>query len=165
MSSYVTIENPVCTRHYSLHAPLLPMIYATLLFYSICSIYLCHWTIGLKRKKIGTPEHLRHTYWFTAHYPYIYYTFYAHCFCTSHAASLIILKQKKKAGIYDTREAAEKAFYEYKKDHIVKIANKSKGKIPASTVLVLVGNVDIRFKMCFPDVYEIVRFGKFAGSW
>lgn len=47
-----------------------------------------------------------------------------------YAASLIILKQKKKAGIYDTREAAEKAFYEYKKDHIVKIANKSKGKIP-----------------------------------
>lgn len=37
--------------------------------------------------------------------------------------------------------------------------------IPASTVLVLVDNRDICFKMCFPDVYEIVRFGKFAGSW
>ena len=45
-------------------------------------------------------------------------------------ASMMILNQKKKAGSYCTREEAEKAFYNYKKEHIITIANKSKGKIP-----------------------------------
>lgn len=46
-------------------------------------------------------------------------------------ASMSILKQKRVAGIFDTKEEAEKAFCEYKKNHIIKVANRERNKYPA----------------------------------
>lgn len=45
-------------------------------------------------------------------------------------ASMSILNQKKKAGIFDTREEAEAAYCDFKKEHIIKNANKMRNKYP-----------------------------------
>lgn len=41
-----------------------------------------------------------------------------------------ILNQKKKAGIFDTREEAEAAYCDFKKEHIIKNANNMRNKYP-----------------------------------
>ena len=45
-------------------------------------------------------------------------------------AFMSVLNQKKKAGVFDTREEAEKAYLEFKQDYIIKMADSAKGKVP-----------------------------------